>query len=286
MRAAAIFGLGSRERDLKPFREIAPADWAIGLPSQPTDAGAILIFGGDGTIHRHLAHLVRLQMPVLVVPCGSGNDFARALNLRNVRCSLAAWERFCSNQGNVKAIDLGIIMPTDSSSHYFCCIGGVGLDAETARRANRLPAWLRGRGGYALSLPGALMGYGAKKIRISLPNKSGEFQPCFDNLSFLVDFANTPVYGGGMKIAPRASMNDGKLDVCIIHEIDKLKLFCLFPTVYFGRHLDIPQVDYFSAERLRIETETPQDVYADGEYVCQTAIDVSVAREALRVITP
>jgi diacylglycerol kinase (ATP) len=286
MRAAAIFGLGSKERDLKPFRAIAPAEWMIGLPSDPGGAEAILIFGGDGTIHRHLSQLVRLQLPVLVVPRGSGNDFARALNLRSVRDSLRAWKQFCSRKENLKTIDLGIIRQTDSVPSYFCCVGSVGLDAETARRANHLPTWLRGHGGYALSIPGALAGYAASRIRIALQNDSGEYQTRFDDLAFLVAFANTPAYGGGMKIAPQASMDDGKLDICVIHDIDKLKLFCLFPTVYFGKHLGIPQVEYFQAEHLRIETDQLQEVYADGEYVCQTPIDVSVARRALKIITP
>ena len=87
-----------------------------------------------------------------------------------------------------------------------------------------------------------------------------------------------------MKIAPRAQLDDGILDVCIIRDMNRLKLFCLFPTIYFGRHLSIPQVEYFQADRLRLETEELLDVYADGEYVCQTPIEVGVARGALRVI--
>ena len=123
----------------------------------------ILIFGGDGTIHRHLSQLVNLQLPVLVVPHGSGNDFARALNLRSVRDSVKAWRKFLSDANNVRTIDLGVISPlvTDPLNlgaapppqhHYFCCVGGVGLDAEVARRASNLPRWLRRHGGYALSL--------------------------------------------------------------------------------------------------------------------------------------
>jgi diacylglycerol kinase (ATP) len=99
-------------------------------------------------------------------------------------------------------------------------------------------------------------------------------------------FANASSYGGGMKIAPHAQLDDGLLDICIINHMNKLKLFCLFPTVYLGRHLSVPQVDYFQAERIKLETEEPQDVYADGEYVCCTPIEVGVARGALRVIVP
>jgi diacylglycerol kinase family enzyme len=97
-------------------------------------------------------------------------------------------------------------------------------------------------------------------------------------------FANTPVYGGGMRIAPRAKMDDGLLDVCLIHDISKLKLAGVFPTVYFGRHLGIREVEYFSSARVRVETDRPLDVYADGEYVCRTPVEVGIRSNAFRVI--
>jgi len=100
----------------------------------------------------------------------------------------------------------------------------------------------------------------------------------------LAAFANAPVYGGGMKIAPRARLDDGLLDICLITDINKFKLFCLFPTVYFGKHVGMKEVEYLQTRRLRIETEKPLQVYADGEYVCKTPIEVSVAGKALRVI--
>ena len=63
--------------------------------------------------------------------------------------------------------------------------------------------------------------------------------------TILAAFANTSTYGGGMKIAPHAQMDDGHLDVCVIGGMDPFKLACMFPTVYFGRHLRIREVDYF-----------------------------------------
>jgi diacylglycerol kinase (ATP) len=291
MRAAVILGLGCSEKDLKPFQQGSQVSWTMGLPANSSDADAILVFGGDGTIHRLLAQLVRLQLPVLVVPCGSGNDFARALQVRSTRDALTAWRNFLAGADNAKKIDLGVISPFDVPAphqYYFCCVGGVGLDAETARRANRLPRWLRGHGGYALSLPGALVQFAAQRMKISRPKSDRPEQLVVysDQPAYVAAFANAPVYGGGMKIAPRALMDDGQLDICIVRDIDKLKLFCLFPTIYFGRHLDIPQVDYFQAQGLRIETEVPMDVYADGEYVCRTPIDVSVVPAILKVIVP
>ena len=297
MRAAAIFGPGASAKDLKPFERKSETSWMIGPPADPSDADAILIFGGDGTVHRHLPQLVKLKLPVLIVPCGSGNDFANALNLRSSRVSQAAWGKFCSAAGNVRTIDLGVIAPVIADGpgvadppepHYFCCVGGVGLDTEIARSANRLPRWLRARGGYALSLLPALWRFEPIAMSISLPSVGNPdvLVPRNTKSMIVTAFANASSYGGGMKIAPQAQLDDGFLDVCVISNMNKLKLFCLFPTIYFGRHLSIPQVEYFQTERLKLETDEPQDVYADGEYVCRTPIEVKIARAALQVIVP
>lgn len=294
MRAAAILGLGSSERDLKPFAS-AQVRWTIGLPASPTDADVVLIFGGDGTVHRHLSQLVRLRLPVLVVPHGSGNDFARALGLRGARDSLAAWRSFCEQRGNVRAIDLGTISPlTDQAgespappgSRYFSCVAGVGLDGEAARRANQFPRWLRSHGGYVLGLAGALPGFTPPAMTIHIAGDSSpeEFSLRSSQPTFLASFANAPFFGGGMRLAPKARLDDGLLDVCLVRKISKLKLALLFPTVYFGRHLGIRELDYFQAKRVRVASDIPLDVYADGEHVCRTPVEVGVAREALRAV--
>jgi diacylglycerol kinase (ATP) len=283
MRAAAIFGPNASENDLQAFQGNSNATWQIGLPDYSGAADTILIFGGDGTVHRHLPELVRLQLPVLVVPCGSGNDFARALDLRSTRDALEVWKKFSSGHGNVRTIDLGVItaLSEPSREHYFCCVGGVGLDAEVARRANQLPRWLRAHGGYALSLLPTMFQFAPVSMKIS-----SDGNPAQATATVLAAFANAPTYGGGMKIAPNARLDDGKLDLCIIRDIDPFKLLCLFPTIYFGNHLSMREVEYLQTASLRIETELPLDVYADGEYVCKTPIGARIARAALRVITP
>jgi diacylglycerol kinase (ATP) len=282
VRAAAILGLGSSEKDLKPFQQARDLTWILGLPEHPTDADVLLIFGGDGTIHRHLAQLVKLKRPVLVVPRGSGNDFARAINLPTQRQALAAWQRFTQGANNVHTIDLGVIT-SEKAQHYFCCIAGIGLDGEVARRANRLPRWLRRNGGYVLSLPTALARFKPSNLRIEATVDGQKFL-LNDQPTMLAAFANTPLFGGGMKIAPRAVVDDGKLDVCLVGKMDKLKLFCLFPSVYFGNHLRFPEVSYEQAESVRVTSPEPLAIYADGEYVCMTPAEISVVSRALQVI--
>ncbi len=345
MRAAALLGLGSVARSVATFQRLTGAEWT----SLIEQADVAVIFGGDGTVHRHLSELVQLEIPVLVVPCGSGNDFARALKIRSVKDAARAWSKFAAG-GKAQVIDLGVITPkglkasgqngcsdetvpfppmpshavrrTQSmgnnkadlfldagrrskesvavlpredlstvpgaystpqpSRHYFCCIAGVGIDAEIARRANALPKWIRARGGYALSAPGQFLRFVPFPMRVSSNgDDSAPFHP-----TILVAVANAPAYGGGMKIAPHADLDDGKLDVCIVRGMNPFKLFCLFPTVYFGRHLGFEEVEYGQTECLRIETELPLDVYADGEYVCKTPVGFNVVRGALNVLTP
>jgi diacylglycerol kinase (ATP) len=295
MRAAVILGLGCSPKDLKPFQTEATVKWRMGMPASPDDADVILLFGGDGTIHRHLGQLVRLGLPVLVVPAGSGNDFASSLGLRRVRDSSAAWNQFCHGSANVREIDLGIISAIDrgealSPPQYFCCVAGVGLDGEVSRRANKLPRWLRGHGGYALTLVPTIFTFAPFRMKVLTPaehaaNAGTHWTVRSDQPTLLAAFANTPLYGGGMKIAPKARMDDGLLDVCIVGGVDPLRLLRLFPTVYSGNHLNVREVEYFHADRLRVETEQPMDVYADGEYVCPTPVEVAVREKALKVIT-
>ena len=263
------------------------------MPASGNEADIILIFGGDGTIHRHLGQLIKLRLPVLVVPAGSGNDFARALGLKKFRDSLAAWRRFSRDAGNVREIDLGVIAAANADGasapheHYFACVAGVGLDGEVARRANGLPRWLRGHGGYALSAAPSIFTFAPFPMKVLTPPDapSGTWVSRSDQPTMLAAFANTPQYGGGMKIAPQAKMDDGLLDVCILGAVDPFKLFCMFPTVYAGRHLGIKEVNYFQAPQVRLETEHALDVYADGEYVCHTPIEVGVQPGAMKVVT-
>jgi len=300
MRAAAILGLGCPPKNLKPFQTDNSVQWQLGMPTERGEVDVVLLFGGDGTIHRHLGHVVKLGLPVLVVPAGSGNDFARALGLRRVRDSLAAWQVFCRGCSHVREIDLGVISTASRTGEapapheqfpvkqFFCCVAGVGLDAEVARRANKLPRWLRGNGGYVLSLAPTIFTFAPFPMKILAapePSASEDWSIRFQQSALVAAFANTPVYGGGMKVAPKARMDDGLLDVCVVGALSPFKLFCLFPTVYGGHHLTIDKVEYFQNSRLRVETEHPLDVYADGEYVCQTPVEISVERAALRVVT-
>lgn len=238
-----------------------------------------LIFGGDGTVHRHLVQLHQSQVPLLVVPTGSGNDFAKALGIRSEKVALQAWKQFCSDGKNVRAIDLGVIR-ADGKEILFCCVAGAGMDAEANNRANRMPTWLKRRGGYVLAALQSLIAFKATQMTVRV----GEWE--IRRPSFFIAMGNAQSYGGGMKVTPRAVLDDGQLDICVVSKMNKLKLLCWVPTIFFGGHLGLKQVEYFQANQIRIDTERELDVYADGEFACRTPVEIKIIPKALRVIVP
>jgi diacylglycerol kinase (ATP) len=241
---------------------------------------AALIFGGDGTVHRHLPLLHCLNVPFLVVPAGSGNDFGKSLGISNEGTALRAWKQFCAGgNNNLREIDLGVIR-TGSEEIPFCCVVGIGMDAEANARANRLPAWLKGRGGYLLAALRSLIVFKPVEMRVTVAGRE------IRRSAFFIAVGNAHRYGGGMRVTPRALADDGLLDVCLVGKMSKLKLLCWVPTIFFGGHLGLKQVEYFQAEHLRIETGRELEVYADGDYACRTPVEISLVRRGLRVIVP
>ncbi|HEY6270379.1 MAG TPA: diacylglycerol kinase family protein [Terriglobales bacterium] len=242
-------------------------------------AGSALIFGGDGTIHRYLTQLRQSRIPALIVPKGSGNDFAKALGIVSERIAVEAWRAFCSTGKNLREIDLGIIQ-SGKRETLFCCVLGAGLDSVANERANRMPAWLRGSAGYFLAALWSLPSFQPVKLSVSAPMRE------IRRSGFLIAVANAHRYGRGMKIAPRAQLDDGLLDVCLVGAMSKLKLLAAIPTVFFGAHLSIRQVEYFQAAEVRIDAERPLEIYADGEFACHTPVTIRLLPKALRVIVP
>ena len=165
-------------------------------------------------------------------------------------------------------------------------MAGVGLDGEVARRANTLPRWLRGHGGYVLSLVPTILNFAPFALKLLTRQENCNWETKSDKPVLLAVFANTPFYGGGMKVAPTAKMDDGWLDVCLVRGVAALRLLFLFPSVYAGRHLKIREVEYFPAKNIRVETEHALDVYADGEFACRTPVEIGIQPGALKVITP
>jgi len=281
LRALAILGPNASAREARAFD-------SPGCPVSVTDCSAelkgndaILVFGGDGTVHRHLAALSQSAAPALVVPHGSGNDFARALGIVNRSQAGVAWRRFCAGVGNVREIDLGAIRAAGSDT-LFCCVASAGLDAEANRRANLYPRWLRARGGYLLAGITSALTFPPHQFDIDASDGPGKV--AISEPGLLLACANTPVYGDGLRIAPDAKLDDTLLDVCFVRAMSRPRILLLVRTVLSGTHVRLPEVRYFKTNCVRLEPDPPLALHADGEYVCETPVEITVREKALRVI--
>jgi diacylglycerol kinase (ATP) len=279
LRAIAIVAPHVSHSHLRPFQ----ADNSVTWTDDFSCADAAVLFGGDGTIHRHLANIIERNLPLLIVPTGSANDFASSLGIHSRGAALRAWQAFCAGTQNVATIDVGIIKERSSGyQHFFCCSAYLGLDSATNALANRLPRFLRAHGGYILSLFPTLLRFRAQRTTV----RDAEGHTLQSEPSMLTCFANTPRYGHGLRIAPDARMTDGLLDLCFVRRLGELKLLALFSIVYWGRHTTLPYVSMDRRERFILETERPTPLFADGEYVCETPVEIAVRPHALRVIVP
>jgi len=279
MRALAILGPGAQDKDLDVLKSAGMQVEHWDISDSRSAADLAVVFGGDGTIHRFLPQLLRAKLPVLVVPCGSGNDLAHALNISAAQNAVDLARHFVAGEAIVREIDVGIIVNKYGHETPFCCVGGVGLDASAAEFANRMPRWLRGNGGYLLGMAGALLQAPSLRLRICVDNREIAQDSC------LFSFANTTSFGGGLRIAPQAKLDDGTLDCVLVNKMGRLKLIPSAIALLRVRHLQLKEVSSFPAARLRIESDPPNWVYADGEPVCQTPIDVRVIPRALRLIS-
>ena len=277
MNLAAIFKPGVPESRLAPFREGVGTSWFGELHP---NLDAALILGGDGTVHRYLKQLHEWQIPFLHVPIGSGNDFASSLGIKNPKSALAAWKRFIAKRDNLRSVDLGTVHCPPSTVHFFSNVAYFGIDSDVTRRANLLSPFWRANGGYILSLFPALLNYRAPRVTLTM---DGEV---FEKDVFIAVAANGTRYGRGLQIAPRASMDDGQLDLCFVRDLPRLKVATLFPSAYFGQHLRVKEVEYFRFRKMCVQSETTLDVYGDGEPMCQTPVEISLIPKGLRVIAP
>lgn len=300
---------------------------------EPNDLPDVaMVFGGDGSVHRVLPSLAYKQTPLLVVPTGTANDFARCLGIPNRDAALRAWRRYLDRGDNVRTIDLGTVRPMaipepaemerphsktfagvdrrvshperrlgplimrqhlhheeESAEQlrviYFSGIAGIGLDADTNQRANLMPCWLRRHGGYLLAALRALAAYKAPTVRLHSFDACGK-ETRLDGPVLFTAIGNAPEYGSGIKMLPRAQMDDGLLDLCFVPLMAKNVVLRNLYRIYYGTHLLVPQVRYMRTRQVFLESDAPIPIYADGEYLCQTPAEISNSAGALRVIVP
>jgi diacylglycerol kinase (ATP) len=237
---------------------------------------ALVVVGGDGVISLALQALARGDVPLGIVPAGTGNDHAREYRLPTGDPEAAA---DVVVDGVTETVDLGRIDDAAGGHRWFGTVMAAGFDSLVSDRTNRM-RWPHGRMRYNVAmvaelsrlrlLPFRLRFDGGEEIRTDLT---------------LAAFGNTRTYGGGMRICPGADPRDGLLDVTMVHSASRSRLIRLFPTVFKGTHVDLDEVT--TARARAIEVDSPGiNAYADGDFVCPLPVTVSAVPAAVKILVP
>lgn len=230
---------------------------------------AIIIVGGDGTVHDVMNAVHKYPINIGFIPGGSGNDFARGCKIE--KNPLKVLEKIIEGRGK---IDYWIgNYKIEGVDRKFANNIGFGFDAEVAKRANEsrykqfLSKFGLGNISYLFALIHILFSFKPKTITVSYNGKERVFHNCW-----MVTISNHPYYGGGMKIIPKAKIQPKILPVLIVHSISKIKVLTLFLTVFTGRHLKYKEVELFETDQITISSREKLHFHADGETsICQEA---------------
>ena len=235
---------------------------------------AALIFGGDGTVHRHLPQLHQQKVPLLVVPAGSGNDFGKSIGVRHE--NIDAVMRAIAER-RTRTLDAGKV-----NDRYFLNVVGMGFDIAVIDDAATTPL-LRGDMLYKFCAVKQLFRFPGVKLGIAEGNNS----PDTWLRVLMLTISNANYFGGSFHIAPRARLDDGRVDLVAIHDAAPLTRAKLFDAVGKGKHEGHPKVDFRTAVSFSIHFEGTLRYEADGEvYSSPSPLVVMSVRGALNVCAP
>jgi diacylglycerol kinase (ATP) len=210
----------------------------------------IFAIGGDGLAHLVLQVAVPAQIPFVVIPAGTGNDFARSLG--HSRSQLVALLRRVVTTPP-RPVDLGNV-----DSEWFGAILSTGFDSVVNERANSL-RWPMGAARYNAAIALELPKFRAIEYELTVDGTYMNIE------AMLIAVGNGKSYGAGMKICPDAQLDDGLFDLVILEPVSTVEFIKVFPQVYSGKHIDHPQVTSIRAQKVRIEGASI--AYADGERI-------------------
>ncbi|MCV7202205.1 diacylglycerol kinase [Mycolicibacterium peregrinum] len=248
------------------------------LVDEALDRGtdALVVVGGDGVISLALQALATGDVPLGIVPAGTGNDHAREYRLPTGDPEAAA---DVIADGHTETVDLGHIEDAAGTVKWFGTVMAAGFDSLVSDRTNRM-RWPHGRMRYNVAMVAEI-----SKLRLLPFRITFDDGPEIRTDLTLAAFGNTRSYGGGMLICPGADHSDGLLDVTMITSASRTRLIRLFPTVFKGTHVELDEVTTKRAKTIHVECPGI-NAYADGDYAAPLPVTVSAVPAALRLLVP
>ncbi len=234
--------------------------------------GMVVVAGGDGTINEAVCGLVNSDVPLGIIPAGSGNGISRTLGIplnSEEACRVIA-------EGHSRRIDVG-----EMNGRFFLGVAGIGYDALVGQLFEQRWGKQRGLWSYFLSALTGFFQYRPYPVQLRIGDRIISVAP------LMVTAANTSQFGGGAIIAPQAKPDDGLLDICIIRRLNLLQALFYWPRLFSGRIDTVPQWEMVRADSLELISSRPVPVHVDGEFLDQCAhVRISVLPGGLYVRVP
>jgi len=260
---------------------------ATELAGQALKAGykTIMSVGGDGTMNEVVNGFFENGQPIsedsvlVVFSRGTGCDFIRTLDIKKgIEDLLAILDR-----KQVKQVDVGRVNFLGTAgkmvTRYFMNVADIGIGAETANRVNKHSKLLKGLLSFAL---------GAVTTIILYKNK--DFEVIIDGEAVLsermnsVIIANGKYFGGGMKVAPEALIDDGVFDIIILGDLSKPELIKSFPLIYDGKHLSHPKLKFYRGSKVKVKSGGKGLIEVDGEIPGSDDAEFEILPKALNIL--
>ena len=237
------------------------------------------IMGGDGSLHEAINGLLKradnIKIPLALIPAGSGNSLARDLDILD-------FEKAIENIINEKKIKIDIAeINFNNQKIYSFNIIGWGMVANIGIKAEKY-RWL-GTSRYTIL---SLLEIIFKKInsaKITYYDENNKKNQLKDKFMYAV-LCNTIHTGKGMKIAPKAKLNDGLMDLVLIKDAPRLKLLKLMPKLFTGEHINDNTVDYIYISKMKLEPNKLSNLNIDGEIKGETPFEINVIPSQIEII--
>ena len=265
---------------------------ALALRGAAQERKFIIACGGDGTINEVANGILQSGKDIEfgILPSGTGGDFRRTIGIPNDTREAGVALR----NGVTKLIDVGKVTflnhENEQVSRYFLNVSSFGLSASIIERvkASKKLNWmpndiLRGKTNFALSTLQEVLGLNFDTVRVKFDDK--EEKP-LNTINFCV--CNSRYFGGGMKIAPDALINDGFFDVVNIGDIKTAKILLNAYKLYGGSHLDLKEVKATLARKVEVSTINNEEIHIeiDGELPGKLPAVFEIVPNALKVRVP
>jgi len=244
---------------------------------------ALVVVGGDGIVNLGVNVVAETEVPLGIVPAGTGNDVARTLGLPRHDVPRAVDVMLAALEAGPRAIDLvSVGPPAYAARRWFVGVLSCGFDAAVNARANRM-SWPRGALKYWLAILPELSRYRPYGFKVTTDDATWE------SSGTLVAVGNSSQFGGGIKITPDARLDNGVLHVLVASGLTRRSILRVLPLVKAGRHLGHPACQVVETTSVLIEPvtrlgERPPEAFADGEHVGPLPLRADIHPGILRVL--